>query len=133
MRTGYTGMLTQLLSDATDGKIGEVGCVGRFCEELKESENPGTTLESFFSVLLLFFTTLGGLMFIIYFVLGCFTWLTSEGEKEKLQRATSQMTNALLGLVILVASYSLIFIVGRILGLDILSPAQQIAKMIPEG
>ena len=95
------------------------------------SGNPGAVLEKFFSNLLGVFTLIGGLMFIIYFILGALGWITASGDPEKLKKSTGQMTNALLGLIIVVAAYSLFYIVGLVLGFNILNPAQEIETLKP--
>lgn len=110
----------------TNLHLGNINCIGNFCPDGK----PQNTLENFFTTLLRFFTILAGLMFIIYFILGALTWLTSEGDKEKLKKAQGQITNGLVGLVIIVAAYSIIYLVGKILGLNIFTPATEINNMI---
>ena len=77
-------------------------------------------------------TLVGGLMFIVYFLLGGIQWITSSGEREKVEKSKKQMTNAAIGLIIVVASYSIAFIIGKVLGIDILEPAKYIINLGPE-
>jgi len=67
-----------------------------------------------------FLTTVAGLAFMLYFILGAISWITSSGDQQKLDKAKSQMTSAAVGLIIVVASYIIIGIVGQVLGIDIL-------------
>ena len=78
-------------------------------------------------------TLVGGLMFIIYFVLGGISWITSSGEREKVEKAKKQMTNAAIGLIIVVASYGIAFIIGKVLGIEILNPAYYIIDELSPG
>lgn len=49
---------------------------------------------------------------------GGFTFLTSAGDSKKLEQGKGQLTNALLGFIIIFASYWLVQIFGYIFGLD---------------
>ena len=60
----------------------------------------------------------GGLMVAYYFIYGAFNWLTSQGDKEKIDKARKMMTNAAIGLVILFCSIALwVLVVGNIFGI----------------
>jgi len=92
----------------------------------------GTIFENIFSTVLGIFTVIGGIMFIIYLALGALSWITAGGKQEQLEKARNQMTNGLIGLIVLVAAYSLFYIIGLVLGLDFLNPAEMV-KNIVEG
>ncbi len=112
------------------GDLGEVECFGGFCPTLTEF-SIGTTMERIFSTLLGLFTVVAGLMLIIYFVLGAMGWLTAGGDQEKLKKAQQQITNAVMGLILVVAAYSVIFALGKVLGLEILNPAAMLPFLNP--
>lgn len=82
----------------------------------------GTPITNLFSTILGFFTIVGGLLFLLYFVMGALTWLSSGGEKGKIEKARDQLVNSALGLVIMIISQAIVGIVGGVLGLDILNP-----------
>lgn len=82
----------------------------------------GTPLETFLSIFLGFFTIVGGLMFLLYFVFAALAWLSAGGEKGKVESAKTQMTNAALGLVVIIMAQFIIGIVSSVLGLNILNP-----------
>lgn len=88
-----------------------------------------TPLESFLSVFLGFFTIIGGLMFLLYFVFGGLAWLSSGGDKGKVESARTQMTNAAIGLIIVVLAQFIIGIVSSVLGLNILNPAAALGNL----
>lgn len=89
----------------------------------------GDTLERVFSTLIGVFTMFAGLMFIIYFILGAFNWITSAGKTEQIEKAKTQMYYAVIGLVVVVAAYSFIYILGEVVGLKILEPAEQLKEI----
>jgi len=86
------------------------------------TETLTTILSNTFGVL----TLVGGMMFIIFFIMGGLQWVSSGGEKEKVEKAKKQMTNAAIGLIVVVASYSIAFIIGKVLGIELLNPADYI-------
>ena len=68
----------------------------------------------------------GAMLVIYFFILGAFDWLTSAGEKGKLESARNKMVNAVIGIIILVSLYTIIgFISDLFFGTEfnILSPA----------
>lgn len=78
-----------------------------------------------------FLTTLAGLMFLIYFIMAGLSWVTSGGDKGKVEKARDQMTQAAMGLVVIIAAYGIVGVVGRVLGLDILNPVKIIETLKP--
>jgi hypothetical protein len=95
------------------------------------AENPLNNLVVFISNTIGFITILGGLFFIVYFVLGTFAWITSGGDSGKIEKAREKMLQGVLGIVILVISYSLIGIIGTIVGVDLINLEATIRKVLP--
>lgn len=86
----------------------------------------GGLLESFFTILLGALTTFGGVAFLLYFIFGSYSWLTSQGDAEKISKAQRYITNAIIGLILLVATWAVTGIIGLIVGFDILDLAANI-------
>ena len=107
--------------------IGTLGCIGGFCPTTP-AEGP-TQISNLFTVLLGVFTIIGGLAFLIYFLVGALGWITAGGDTGKVDKAKAMMTNGAIGLIIVVASYGVIWIVGEVLGFNILDPASLISKL----
>lgn len=95
------------------------------------SENAFTTLELIVSNVLALLTTIGGLVFIIYFLLGAIAWISSGGDTSKVSKARDQMIQGALGLIVLVAMYAIVGLVGSIVGIDVLNPAQVLTELVP--
>lgn len=85
-----------------------------------------SNLELFISNIIGFMTAIGSVFFVIYFILGAFEWITSGGDKGKAEKARNRMLNGAIGLVIIVASYAILGLLGSFIGLDLLNPAEQI-------
>jgi len=90
-----------------------------------------TKLENVLSLVVGFLTIIGGLYFLIQFLIGGLGWISAGGDKQKIEDAKSRITNAAIGLIVIVAAYSIVFIVGKILGIDILNPAKVIENLNP--
>ena len=104
-------------------------------EPLPGGYNPGkapmVTLAKILSNIIGTLTLFGGIFFIIFFLIGGLRWVTASGKQDKVEQAKSQMTNAAIGLIIVVAAYSIAFIVGQVLGIDILNPGKYIDDISP--
>lgn len=60
----------------------------------------------------------GALAALIYFIMGGITWITSGGDAKKTEEAQKHLTNAVIGLVIVVAAFAIFQVVKSFLGLD---------------
>lgn len=61
--------------------------------------------------------------FVVFFfilVLGAFKWITSNGDEKKLASARAQITNALIGVVLILSTWAILNLVQSIFGLSIL-------------
>jgi hypothetical protein len=85
-------------------------------------------LEDILSTVIGFLTIFGGIYFIINFIIGGINWSTAGGDMEKVQNAQKKMTNGAIGLIIIVASFSIIYIISSVLGLDILNLSNTITR-----
>ena len=66
---------------------------------------------------------IAALLLFFYLIWGGISWLTSGGEKGKTEEARNKITAAVIGLVILAASYAILMLILRILGFESLSSA----------
>jgi len=119
-------MLSQILNviikpiSAADIKLGdEITGIGPWQKGTAETTE---NLPSFISTIVATLTVVASIAFAIYFIIGGLKWITAGGDKQKTQDAQSQMTQAAIGLIIVVVSFFIIGIVGGVLGIDILDP-----------
>lgn len=64
-------------------------------------------------------TVAAGIWFFFQVVIAGIAWITSGGDKGKLGEARDRMTNAFIGLVIVVAGWSILALAGVFFGYDI--------------
>lgn len=76
-------------------------------------------------------SVVAGLWFAFQVIIGGLNWLTSSGDKARLEKAQLTLVHAVIGLTIVLAAYALINLVGKVLGFDLLisNPADFVNKL----
>lgn len=64
---------------------------------------------------------IAGFALLLMLVFGGFQLLTSAGDKNAMEAAKKRITNSIVGFVIIFASYWIVQLVGKILGINIFS------------
>lgn len=77
------------------------------------------SLASVFSNILQAVVAFSGVILFIMLVIGGFNFLFSSGDQKKLEKAKGTVTNAIIGLVVLVGAYLILFIIKTFTGVDI--------------
>ena len=80
------------------------------------------------TVLAVYITNFVKIMFIagtisLFFMLlfGAFEYLTAGGEKDKIGNATKRMTNAIVGMIIMLSAYAIFRLINTVFGINILN------------
>lgn len=76
-------------------------------------------------------TIIAGIWFIFNFIAGALSFLSAGGSEEGIKKATAKITHSLIGLVVVVAAYAIISLLGALLGFEILNPQDIINKIGP--
>lgn len=69
------------------------------------------------AIINLFFIA-GSVAVLVYFLIGGLAWITSEGDKGKMEIAKNRLTFAGVGIVIIAATYAILQILGSFLGIS---------------
>lgn len=85
-------------------------------------KTPGAGLAFYIGQLWKTMVVVGSLAFLLYLILGGVEWLMSAGDKTKLESAQNKITNAIIGLAILVISYAIILFIQAVFKINILKP-----------
>jgi len=96
------------------------------------SADPAANLEVIISTGLGVMTVVGGLFFVVYFFLGALKWVTAGGDSGKVGKARDEMIQGVIGLIILVAAYAIVGLIGTIIGIDLLNVADTIEQIRPQ-
>jgi hypothetical protein len=116
-------MLTQKLLALSNIPLGNIGGAG-FGTINEGSFGTGLTktpldkIANIISGVIGFMTIGAAIWFIFMFLVGGYTWMTSFGDKHRLEEARDRIVNALIGLVIVVAGWAILALVGQFFGID---------------
>ncbi|MFH0749886.1 MAG: pilin [Candidatus Gottesmanbacteria bacterium] len=76
------------------------------------------SLASLFSNIIQAVTALAGVVLFVMLVMGGFTFLFSGGDQKKLEKAKGTITNAIIGLAVLVGSYLILLVIQQVTGVE---------------
>lgn len=76
-------------------------------------------------------TIIAGIFFIFQFIIGAFNYLGAGGDQKAIEKAQKYISNAIVGLIIVVAAYAIIYVLGELLGFKILQPQNIIERLGP--
>lgn len=63
----------------------------------------------------------GALAFFFMLLWGAITWILSGGDKAHVENARGRITNALIGFVLMIATFAIVKLIEAFFGIDILS------------
>lgn len=90
-----------------------------------------TNLETFISQILAVLTVVASIFFIVNMMLAAVNWITAGGDSGKIAKAREAMVQNVVGLIIVVGSYGAMGLIGQIVGLQLLRPAEVLQTIIP--
>lgn len=96
-----------------------------------EREDFTASLETYISDILGIITVLAALFFIVYAFLAAFQWVTSGGDSGKVTKARDRLMWSTLGLILIVATYSILGLIGGLIGFSILNVEELIEMVSP--
>ncbi len=110
------------------GKIGGTGeGLGPFA---KTTTSPAATITTAVSGIIGILTVAGAIWFLFQFTIGGLTWISSAGDKAKITESRERLTNAFIGLLVVVAGWAILALMGQFLGWkEILVPASVLDKL----
>lgn len=92
----------------------------------------GNTFNEIVSNIVGILTLVAGIYFFFVLIIGALKWISSNGNKGKIEEAKQTLTTGLIGITVVVAAIFLVEVVGRILGFtNILNPANLIDTLGP--
>lgn len=82
------------------------------------------------SAIIGFLTICATIWFMFQLIIGGIQWVTSGGDKNGLESARNRLTHAFIGLIIVVAGWSIMALLGIFFGFDLLNPAKYLGGII---
>lgn len=91
------------------------------------------SLELYISDIIGAITVLAVLFFIVYSFLAAYEWVTAGSDSGKVEKAKNRFIWGTLGLVLIVASYAIVGLIGSLIGISILNPGELLQNITPGG
>lgn len=115
----------------------KIGCgegLGPFAQFFCAQNNPspdmvGEKLNNVLSGVIGFLTVVAALWFAIQFIIAGFNWINAGGDKNNAAAAWQKITNAVVGLLVVVLAWVIMALLGQMLGLSILNPGSLIKDL----
>ena len=85
------------------------------------SSTPDRGFGNFLSGILSAVMAVSALMVLLYFIWGAISWITSGGDKSKVEAARNRMTQAIIGIIVLAASLAIFMVVQTFLGIEVIN------------
>jgi len=120
LTTGYLLLATAPAVLAQD-VVGKIQAPGTVIDE-------PTQVGSFISIIIRFLIVVAGLYALLQLILGGFGYVSSSGDKSKVQENTQRMLYAIIGLAAIGISFIITSLIGRLIfgeGFDLLAPQLQ--------
>jgi len=93
---------------------------GSLISDLSNPNQVKETVGLLVSRLLQFSIIIAGLFFLVRLISSGYQYMTSAGDSGKMQNATKELTNALVGLIIVICAYFIAQILEVVFGINIL-------------
>lgn len=84
----------------------------------------GFSLESIIGVVIQTALSFLGVVFLLLIIYGGYLWMTARGNETQVEKAKNLLTAAVVGLIIVLAAYTISYFVIQMLGEQTLKPAQ---------
>jgi hypothetical protein len=104
--------LAQLTNPVIKPIVGNVGAM---------TGGPAGSVQIFLTNLITVFLSIGGLYFFIILIMGGYAFISAGADKDNVQKATAKIRNALIGIVILLSVYTIMWIVEALFAVPIRS------------
>lgn len=85
-------------------------------EDIDPGKGFATDIGTLINGALSFIMVIAALLVFLYLIMGGIEWITSGGDKTKTEGARNKITAAVVGLIILAASYAILLIILNFLG-----------------
>lgn len=111
------------------GPIAEFFCGISSQDTVTQKAATGTRLNKVISSIVGFLTIIAALWFFIQIILAGYNWISAGGDSEKTAAAWAKIYNSIIGLIIVVAAWVIVGLIGKLIGLDIMNPGDSIQNL----
>lgn len=94
--------------------------LGPFSNQTNDAVQSMKQLTQILSAVIGVMTVAAGIWFLFNFLIGAIQWISAGGDKNSLQQSQQRILNAFIGLLIVVAGWTILSLAGTFFGLDLL-------------
>jgi len=102
--------------------LGPLGTIIRRITNPRDIGEPINFLNKVISITVGFITLIAFVYFVFLFFTAALSWVTAGGDQKKVENAGKQITNGIIGMIVVVSAIFLIDLLGKVLGINILNP-----------
>jgi len=110
--------------------LGRIGGEGFGTINNNSIGEPMKVITDIISKVIGFLTIVAAIWFLIQVLIAGISWISAAGEKNKLTEARERLTNAFIGLLVVVASYGILSLAGQFFGWTTITKPEDIINLI---
>lgn len=110
-----------LLAQNIKDKFGTISPPPQLEPFLKQDPTGAGGISLFLSNLIVLIYSLAAIVLIFMILWGAFEWMTSGGDKEKLESARNRIFHALIGIILFAVAFAVIRVLGQFTGFEFFS------------
>jgi len=114
-------LLAQQPEPTSLGTIGQGSGFGPWAEKIIGGAQPENLLAIIMSNVLGAMTIGAGIWFLFQVIIAGYNYMNAAGDKARIENASRKLTNSLIGIVLVVAAYGLLSLIGSFLGIEFLN------------
>jgi cytochrome bd-type quinol oxidase subunit 2 len=96
--------------------------------DLGATTDGGSAIANLMARLFQAIVMMGGLAVILFLAWGGFAWLTAGGDKDKVEQAKSRITNAIIGMAVIMATIAVAIFLESVFGYNLLDPTINVSS-----
>lgn len=124
--------MISLLAQAPSPKsLGPIRGIGPLGLEGKEPSEGQWVFVQVVSNIVGFLTAVAIIWFVFQFILGAISWISAGGDAKAVESAKAKLSNAVLGIVVVLIALVLVGVIGALLKVDILNLGGFISAITP--
>lgn len=108
--------MIKLLADPIEDTFGKISPPPAIQTFVNKNPTGSEGLSAFLSNLIILFYSVAAVVLIFMILWGAYDWITSEGDKEKLDSARKKIINAIIGIMLFAVAFAAIQVLGQFSG-----------------
>lgn len=105
-----------LANDTIEHTFGKIMAPSPIQKFIGTDPTASGAISKFLSNLVALFYLVAAIVLILMLLWGAFDWITSEGDKEKLESAKKKIINAVIGIMLFAVAFAVIRVLGAFTG-----------------